>query len=303
MVDEQESIASLRVENETLRQRVAELELAMVKIQQGDEALRESEARFRRLADAAPVLIWMSGLDGLCYFFNHTWLTFTGRTMAQEQGNGWADGVHPDDLQRCMDIYLTSFGERRPFSMEYRLRRADGAYRWILDQGVPDWLPDGTFAGFIGSCIDITEHREAAALLRERLEQAELIEAQQEALRALGMPLIPLAEHVVAIPIVGAIDERRAQQVIETLLDGVAKNQAETAIIDITGVPVIDTLAANALVQVARAVGLLGARVILTGIRPEVAQTLIGLGVDMSAITTRGTLRAGIELALGLRRS
>src|ERR1700719_2824810 len=111
------------------------------------------------MADTVPVLIWMSGTDTLCNFFNKTWLAFTGRTLQQELGTGWAEGVHPDDLGGCIQTYLSSFKARSSFSMEYRLRRADGAYRWVLDQGVARYLPDGEFAGYIGSCVDITDRK------------------------------------------------------------------------------------------------------------------------------------------------
>ena len=110
-------------------------------------ALRESEARFRTMADTAAVLIWTSGRDMLCDWCNQPWLDFTGRTMEQEVGNGWAEGVHPDDFDRCLQIYTTSFAARERFSMEYRLRRHDGEYRWVLDHGVPRFTPDGTFLG------------------------------------------------------------------------------------------------------------------------------------------------------------
>ncbi|HEX9369378.1 MAG TPA: PAS domain S-box protein, partial [Roseiflexaceae bacterium] len=128
-----------------------------------EAALRESEARFRTMADSAPMLIWASGTDMLCDFFNQTWLDFTGRTIEQELGNGWTEGVHPDDYDRCLEIYTTSFQRRQSFSMEYRLRRADGVYRWILDNGLPRTTPDGAFAGYIGSCVDITGHKQAIA--------------------------------------------------------------------------------------------------------------------------------------------
>jgi two-component system, sensor histidine kinase PdtaS len=128
------------------------------------------DARFRLLADHAPVMLWMSGLDGLCDFFNNTWLEFSGRTLAEERGNGWAEGVHPDDFQDCMDRYLGAFVAREPFRMEYRLRRKDGRFRWILDHGVPRYAQNGTFEGFIGSCIDITEMREAAEAVKLRTE-------------------------------------------------------------------------------------------------------------------------------------
>jgi PAS domain S-box-containing protein len=134
------------------------------------EALRESELRFRTMADAAPVLIWTSGTDGLCDSFNAPWLAFTGRSLAQELGNGWADGVHPDDQPRCLDVYLTAFRARRAFSMEYRLRRADGAYRWLLDNGAPRTTPNGEFAGYVGSCVDVTPLKEAERRYRTLFE-------------------------------------------------------------------------------------------------------------------------------------
>jgi len=128
---------------------------------QAQEALRESEARFRTLADTAPVMIWMSGKDKLCTFFNRGWLDFTGRPLEKELGNGWAEGVHCEDLDGCLEVYVNSFEARHPFSMEYRLRRKDGEYRWVVDSGAPRFAPDGTFLGYIGSCIDITERRQA----------------------------------------------------------------------------------------------------------------------------------------------
>ncbi len=131
--------------------------------------LQESESRFRVLADNAPVLVWIAGLDKLFYHFNKTWLDFTGRTLEQEQGNGWAEGVHADDFQGCLNTYVTSFDARLPFKMEYRLRRYDGEYRWILDNGVPRFADDGTFLGYIGSCIDITERKQTQAKIEKSL--------------------------------------------------------------------------------------------------------------------------------------
>jgi PAS domain S-box-containing protein len=121
----------------------------------------DSEKRFRLIADAAPVMIWMSGIDKLCTWVNKPWLDFTGRRIEQELGNGWAESIHADDRDRCVSIYATAFDARKPFSMEYRLKRRDGAYRWLLDNGAPLYETDGAFAGYVGSCIDITERREA----------------------------------------------------------------------------------------------------------------------------------------------
>src|SRR5262249_2005300 len=110
------------------------------------EELSNGNDTFRVMADAAPVMIWMSGRDMLCTFFNRPWLEFTGRTIEQELGNGWVASVFPDDRQQCLDTYVSSFRARRPFTMEYRLKRADGAYRWVLDKGIPRHGPSGAFS-------------------------------------------------------------------------------------------------------------------------------------------------------------
>gem|GEM_PF-850566 len=131
------------------------------------EALRESEGRFRTMADSAPVLLWMSDPNGDCTFFNQSWLDFTGRSLEQEIGNNWSEGVHPEDLQSAEDIYREAFDKREDFQREYRLRRADEEYRWVLDKGVPRFLPDGSFAGYIGSVLDISDRREVERLKDE----------------------------------------------------------------------------------------------------------------------------------------
>jgi PAS domain S-box-containing protein len=130
-----------------------------------EQSLRESEARFRRLADTAPVMIWMSGPDKRCIDVNRPWLDFTGRSLNAELGNGWTTGVHADDLAGCLDAYARAFDGREPFRMEYRLRRNDGEYRWIFHCGVPRLAPDGSFDGYIGSAVDITDQKAARAAL------------------------------------------------------------------------------------------------------------------------------------------
>ena len=129
-----------------------------------------TEERFLRLADSAPVMIWVSGLDGGCTYFNRRWLDFTGRTLEQELGNGWSTGVHAEDLQRCLEIYTGAFAARREFSMEYRLHHHTGEYRWIWDTGAPVFGPDDIFEGYVGSCIDITARRRAE-IEAQRLQQ------------------------------------------------------------------------------------------------------------------------------------
>ncbi|GAB5606395.1 hypothetical protein TK5_24750 [Sideroxyarcus sp. TK5] len=134
---------------------------------EAQNALRESENRFRTLADSVPVMIWIAGTDRGCTYFNQVWLAFTGRPLAQELGDGWLESVHAEDRQRCLDTYAAAFGARQAFTMEYRLRRHDGEYRWIIDHGVPNHDAAGNFIGFIGSCLDISDRHEMEALIRQ----------------------------------------------------------------------------------------------------------------------------------------
>jgi len=147
-------------------------------LKQTEEALRESENRFRTMSNNAPMLIWMSGTDKLSAYFNQTWLDFTGRTMEQEVGNGWMEGIHEEDFERCVEVFSKTFEAREEFELEYRLRRFDGEYRWILDQGVPLFTHNGTFRGYIGSCIDVTERKQVqeALLKAERRASEEYLE-------------------------------------------------------------------------------------------------------------------------------
>ena len=140
-------------ELQELRERVARLER-----EAAARGRLEGEERFQQMADTAPVMLWMSGSDTLCTFFNRRWLEFRGRRLEEELGNGWTEGVHADDLKRCVETYLTSFHARTEFRMEYRLRRFDGEYCWIVDTGMPRLLADGGFYGYVGSCIVIDDH-------------------------------------------------------------------------------------------------------------------------------------------------
>jgi PAS domain S-box-containing protein len=143
-----------------------------------EEALRESEERFRLVANSAPVLIWMSGKNRLCSFVNQRWLEFTGRTLEQELGGGWTVGVHPDDLEHRARVYSDAFDSQADFKMEFRLRRFDGEYRWLADFGSPRFEADGTFCGYVGSCVDITERKRSEESLHSLTGR--FISAQEE---------------------------------------------------------------------------------------------------------------------------
>jgi PAS domain S-box-containing protein len=149
-----------------------------VKRKRADRLRQESEARFRLLVDTAPVMIWMSGEDANCTDFNRAWLEFRGRTLEQESGSGWVSGVHEGDVDAALKTYYDAFERREPFRMEYRLRRFDGEYRWVLDSGAPRFTVDGTFVGYTGSAVDVTEHKLAKAAL-SALSQT-LLRAQEE---------------------------------------------------------------------------------------------------------------------------
>lgn len=146
-----------------------------------EEALRESEQHFRNLANSGSALIWTSTRDKLCDYFNDSWLRFTGRTLEQELGYGWAEGVHPEDYQRCVDSYVTHFDQRLPFSMEYRLRHADGSYRWLADLGSPRFNSRGDFIGYIGFCYDITEQKAAGEELERYRHHLEILVEERTA--------------------------------------------------------------------------------------------------------------------------
>ncbi|HEY1014924.1 MAG TPA: PAS domain S-box protein [Herpetosiphonaceae bacterium] len=183
---------------------------------------------------------------------------------------------------------------------ESAILRADGSEIPVSQVLIAHRDGAGELSFFSTVARDITEQKEHEELARKL--QEEIIQMQATALAELSTPLIPVLDQVVVMPLIGAVDSQRSQSVIETLLEGVVHNHARVAILDITGVPVVDTQVASALIRAAQAVRLLGADVVLTGIKPEVAQTLVGLGVDLSGITTQGSLQMGISYAMGLLR-
>jgi PAS domain S-box-containing protein len=179
-----------------------------------EEALRESEQRYQAVTDASPVMNWMSGTDKLCYYFNKGWLDFVGRTLEQEVGNGWAENVHPDDFDRCFQVYVSNFDTRRPFEMEYRLRHHSGQYRWIFDRGVPRYKPDGTFEGYVGGCLDIHDRKEAAEKIQVADESLRLIKVQDEERRSIAREFHDSAGQTLAVLALSLAELVRRAEVI-----------------------------------------------------------------------------------------
>lgn len=142
-----------------LTERIKELERENSILKQHQIEITEAKELYLKIFEEFPALIWRSRLDKLCDYFNKTWLDFTGRTMEQEFGNGWAEGVHPDDFDFCLQTYVTAFDKRESFLMEYRMKNKFGEYCWIRDFGRPFYDLDNTFLGYIGSCYDITENK------------------------------------------------------------------------------------------------------------------------------------------------
>ena len=225
-----------------------------------EEALHESEARFRTVANTAPVMIWMSGTDKLCAFFNSGWLDFTGRTLEQELGDGWTEGLHPDDFDKSLEIYANAFDARQQFTMEYRLRKFDGEYYWVLDHGVPRFESDGTFLGYIGTATDITERKRTEAELRRQREDLAHVtrvstmgELATSLAHELNQPLTAILSNAQAakrflatepldVQEVGDIikdiiqDDKRASEVIQRLRALVKKEELAFALLDLASV-------------------------------------------------------------------
>ncbi|WP_299645144.1 PAS domain-containing protein [uncultured Chloroflexus sp.] len=236
---------------------------------------------------ATGVISWSGETEYVC-----------GRTINELDGGiaQWEALIHPEDRERALQLLGEAETKLSEYDIEYRFQHKNGSYVWILDRGYFLAGPDGKAARMVGMMQNISEIK---AIEFERLRmQEEIIAAQERALRELSTPLVPISERAVALPLVGVIDQRRASLIIETLLEGVATRGAEMVIIDITGVATVDTFIADALIRAARAVRLLGAHVVLTGISPEVAQTLVSLGADLSVFETRATLQDGIALAM-----
>jgi rsbT co-antagonist protein RsbR len=251
--------------------------------ERGDLTREAREQFFELTTDLLSVV----GPEGYFVELSPSWERTLGYSLDELRAAPFMSFVHPEDHDATLAVVMRLSAGETVAGFVNRYRRKDGGYAWLEWSGRASGVRQPIYA----VARDVTARREAEAALR----------AADAALLALSTPLIPISDEILVMPLIGVIDSRRAAQVLETLLQGIVDRRAQVAILDITGVGVVDTQVAEALLRVARAAQLLGAEMVLTGIRPDVAQTLVTLGADLSKVVTRSTLQAGIEHAMQRR--
>ena len=190
------------------------------------------DARFCEVMDVAPVMIWVSNTDKQCVWFNRPWLNFTGRDIQQELGDGWLEGVHPEDSDRCLQTYISHFDARKEFRMEYRLRRYDRTYRWIDDTGIPRYARDGSFLGYIGSCTDIHEHRETQSELRRRLLEVDRLTRRADAAEIQNTKRTAELAHMNRFNVAGELTATIAHELNQPLAAILTNSETAKALLD-----------------------------------------------------------------------
>jgi|HigsolmetaAR206D_1030411.scaffolds.fasta_scaffold11906_1 PAS domain S-box len=262
----------------------------------------EKENWSRRILEHIPMLVYVYSLERGNLYANQQLGDMLGYSEAEVQAMGASflpNTIHPDDFPKVLEMQnrLRRASDDEQVSFTYRIKRGDGEWCVLEDtMRIFERNEKGEVTIYVGATQDVTKRVETE---KEREELLIAYEQQQNALRELSTPLIPLSDEVLVLPLIGTIETQRAQQILETLLEGVSSHRVRTVIVDITGVVVVDTQVANVLLRAAQATRLLGAETILTGIRPEVAQTLVQLGADLSGLVTRSTLQSGITYAMG----
>ncbi len=259
-------------------------------LQQHEANIREAESRYRTLVEQIPSVIYTSSLNAAMsmHYVSPRIEMLTGYTPDEWQGSTWIHYVYPEDKQRVLDTLAHSASTGEPLRSDYRLLKRDGQVVWVRDEADIIYDDDGQPSLMQGTLHDITEQKEADEIIHE----------QQETLRELSTPLLHIGDRVMLMPLIGAMDSYRAQLMMESLLKSIEEQGAKVVILDITGVAIVDSQVANALIQTANAIRLLGAQAVLTGVRPEVAQALVGIGIDLSTIVTHSTLQKGIAYAM-----
>jgi PAS domain S-box-containing protein len=295
-----ESAEKLRAEVSILRQRNAELEQRVAEYQQADAELRRTQSFLTSIVDNIPHMIFVKEANELRFVrFNKAGEELLGVSSAELIGKNDYDffPTAEADFFTAKDREVLARGVVMDIPEERIQSRSLGT-RFLHTKKIPILDSDGRAQYLLGISEDITDRKRGEETLQKSRLQEEVIAAQAAALAELSTPCIPISDQVLVMPVIGTVDTRRAQQIMETLLHEIVSYQARIAIIDITGVVVVDTQVAQALLQAAHAAQLLGTQVVLTGIRPEVAQTLVGLGVNLHGIVTQSTLQNGIAYAI-----
>jgi rsbT co-antagonist protein RsbR len=284
-------------------QSTALLEQQVEQLQSEVRTLRARLHIYAQTLDAVNDMVIIKDHESRLQYGNRAFREAWGMTEEQLHALIAAPFTPPDTTQHYVRDDLQVLRTGQPLEIEREpLLRYDGVELTVRTCKVPLFDEQHEVCGLAGVITDITTQLNAEAAMRHAIEQEAVVSAQAMALAELSTPLIPVSDAVVAMPLIGALDSRRIQRALEMLLAGVMERRARVAIVDITGVPVVDTQVANALLRAAQAVRLLGAMVVLTGIRPEVAQTLVGLGVSFDSIVTRSSLQSGIVYAFQLTR-
>ncbi|WP_437950085.1 PAS domain S-box protein [Sorangium sp. So ce296] len=263
---------------------------------------REQAARFEQVAQLAKVyerlfqvsvgLLVTLDADGYFRHANPAWERTLGWTPEDMTSRPFIEFVHPEDREATLAEAAALFQGRTTIRFDNRYECKDGSYKWLAWTAHLDAADDPANRLVYGTAHDVTSYRELLGEFERTLARL------RDSMQAMSTPLIPITDRIVVMPLVGQMDTERVSQVMAVALDGVQSSQAQMVILDVTGLKEIDTRVASALVDTARALQLLGARTILTGIRPAVAQTLVGLGLDLAGLITKSTLQSAISFAL-----
>ncbi|MDI3281927.1 PAS domain-containing protein [Polyangium sp. 15x6] len=292
----------LRAEVERLRRRLAEVEgtaASGTESKRVEQDLLAQQAVLRAFLDNTPALMFVKDLEGRFVLVNEEYAKFAGRTPAELMGRVGTSVLAASDAPKMDAADRRAMTEGR-LHFTATLTIPDGSRKTFVTVKFPIRDEEDELLGVGTVAIDMSreqEAEEARAALQEKI-----IAAQEATIRELTTPLLPITDHVVAMPLVGTINERRAQQILDALLEGITRHQATVAILDVTGIRIVDTHVAHALVHAAQAAKLLGTRVVLTGMSPAIAQTFVELGADLQGIVTLGTLQSGIAWAIRGRR-
>ncbi len=263
-----------------------------------EERVRASESRYRALADAMPQLVWASDGDGAHFYYNQQWYDYTGLTEEESTGSGFTNALHPEDKQRTAEHWKRALHAGEGYSIEYRFySRPQGVYRWFLGRATPLRDESGAIVQWVGTCTDINDQKEM------EVELARMNAERERMFEEVSTPVVPVLPGVLTLPLIGSLDTERMQRATDAALAEVSRTGAHTCIIDITGARIIDSYAVANLGNLVSALKLIGADAIVTGITAQAAQTLVGLGLDLSQMRTHRTLAQALAAVINPNRN